>query len=59
MKMRDKESGNATLQGSTRGGNVTHRERKREIERRELSGMDVNWKRESKEVKVGESVEVK
>lgn len=31
MKMRDKESRNATLQGSTRGGNVTQRERNREM----------------------------
>lgn len=30
MKMSDKESGNATLQGSTRGGNVTAREKNRE-----------------------------
>lgn len=29
--------------------------RHRERERRELSGMDVNWKRQSKKVKVGES----
>lgn len=30
MKMSNKESGNATLQGSTRGGNVTVREKYRE-----------------------------
>ena len=36
MKMSNKESGNATLQGSTRGGDVTARERR--VERRELRG---------------------
>lgn len=42
MKMR--ESRNATLKGSTRGGNVTEGERGTE-RGGELSGMDVNWKR--------------
>lgn len=57
MKRRDKERGNATLQGSTGGGNVTEREER--TERRELSGMDVNWKRQSKKPKVGERAELK
>lgn len=42
MKMRDKDSGNANLQGSTRGGKATERAEQREVE---LSGMVVNWKR--------------
>lgn len=54
MKMRDKASGNATLQGSTRGKNVTER-----VERIEWNGCELEKTEQETESRRKSGVEVR